>query len=152
MPAVRTPARRAGVVSLLVAAALTLVPLAAEPASAARPSEDQMRQLINGERMERGRRPLQMRDRLVWLAREHSRKMANKGTIWHSKNMPGALPWKNVSWGENVGMGNSVDSLHNLFMQSDGHRWNILRGVYDRVGVGVVHRDGRTYVTVLFVG
>ncbi|HEX2030996.1 MAG TPA: CAP domain-containing protein [Actinomycetota bacterium] len=152
MPAVRTPARRAGVVSLLAAVALTLVPLAAEPATAARAPEDQMRHLINGERIERGKRPLVMRDRLVWLAREHSRKMANKGTIWHSRNMPEDLPWKNVYWGENVGMGNSVQSLHNLFMQSDGHRWNILRGVYDRIGVGVVYRDGRTYVTVLFVG
>ena len=152
MPAVSTPARRAGIVSLLAAVALTLVPLVAEPASAARPTEEQMQQLINGERVERGKRPLEMRDRLVWLAREHSRKMANKGTIWHSRNLPRDLPWKNVYWGENVGMGNSVSSLHNLFMKSDGHRWNILRGQYDRIGVGVVHQDGRTYVTVLFVG
>ena len=40
---------------------------------------------------------------------------------------------------ENVGVGYSVQALHDAFMGSTGHRANILNASYNRVGIGVVH-------------
>lgn len=151
MLALHSLRRRHGVLFLLLAALLFTAPGLSDTAEAATRHDKKMRRLINGERIERGVAPLRMKDRLVWIAKAHSRDMAASGGLYHSKNLPERLPWKNVWWGENVGRGSSVTSLHNLFMESDGHRANVLSRKFSRVGIGVVHRDGRTYVTVVFV-
>ena len=52
--------------------------------------------------------------------------------------------------GENVGRGGSVSSLHTAFMNSSGHRANIL-GDYNKVGIGTGTSDGVLYVTVVFM-
>ncbi|MGH2723178.1 MAG: CAP domain-containing protein [Actinomycetota bacterium] len=149
MPAVRS-APRLGVLALALVALLFTMPGSTGPAQAMTKADKKMRRLINAERVERGNGRLKMADRLVWVAKGHSRQMAEDGTIYHNKSLPGGLPFKNVWWGENVGMGNSVTSLHNLFMQSDAHRANVLNQNFRRIGVGVVKDDGRTYVTVVF--
>jgi hypothetical protein len=119
---------------------------------AASSAENKMRQLINQERTERGRKALAMNDVLVGIARRHSKDMAADGRIYHSSNLGTALRSSNATaWGENVGMGASVPRLHDLFMNSAAHRKNILNPEFDRVGVGIVVRDGALYVTVVFV-
>lgn len=149
MPVV-LPARRLGVLALAISALLFMVPGSTGTVEAMTKADKQMRRLINAERLEVGENRLKMADKLVWLAKGHSRKMAADETIYHNKKLPGALPFKNVWWGENVGLGNSVISLHKLFMRSDAHRANVLGSHFKRVGVGVVNSDGRTYVTVVF--
>ena len=57
--------------------------------------------------------------------------------------------WRSV--GENVGVGYSVSSLHSAFMGSSGHRANILKPSYNRVGVGVVMDGTKIWVTVRFL-
>ena len=52
--------------------------------------------------------------------------------------------------GENIGTGFDVQSLHNSFMASGGHRANIM-GNYNRVGIGVVTQGERIWVTFDFV-
>ena len=52
--------------------------------------------------------------------------------------------------GENIGTGFAVQSLHDSFMASGGHRANIL-GNYNRVGIGVVTQGERIWVTFDFV-
>ncbi len=37
-------------------------------------------------------------------------------------------------------------------MDSPGHRANVLHGGFQHVGIGVLNRDGRMWVTVLFEG
>jgi uncharacterized protein YkwD len=144
------PARRLGVLAIAISALLFMVPGSTGPVEAMTKADKQMRRLINAERLEVGEDRLKMADKLVWLAKGHSRKMAADETIYHNNRVPGGLPFKNVWWGENVGMGSSVKSLHDLFMQSDAHRANVLGPHFKRVGVGVVSSDGRTYVTVVF--
>jgi uncharacterized protein YkwD len=144
--------RRLGALVLLLAALLFMLPGSSGTAEAATKAEKLGRRLINAERIEEGLYRLRMSDRLVRIAKRHSRAMADDGTIYHSKNLVSKLPWTNVWSGENVGMGTSVRVLHALFMTSDGHRANILHSEYDRVGVGVVKRDGLTFITVIFVG
>lgn len=137
---------------VVLAASLTVFLVPSSGVDAASSAETKMRQLINRERTERGRKALAMNDILVGIARRHSKDMAADRRIYHNPNLGYALRFSNPSaWGENVGHGASVPSLHNLFMHSAPHRKNILKPEFDRVGVGIVERDGTLYVTVVFV-
>ena len=93
----------------------------------------------------------------VWqlraMADEHSRQMANAGRIYHTTSLGSRLTF--VSWnvaGENVGAGGSMWRLYEAFMDSEGHRDNILDYRYRRVGIGVYASDGFLWVTLIFVG
>jgi uncharacterized protein YkwD len=55
-------------------------------------------------------------------------------------------------WGENVGVAATVFRMHRAFMGSSGHRGNILRGGYSRVGIGVIRARERVWATVMFYG
>jgi uncharacterized protein YkwD len=52
--------------------------------------------------------------------------------------------------GENVGVGNTVDTLHTAFMNSPAHRDNIMFNSFRFVGVGAVEAKDRLWVTVIF--
>ena len=106
---------------------------------------------INHERSSRGLSTLSVRSDLVSAARKHSVAMANKGQIWHDPHTPYTVSgW--TTYGENVGMGPDVDSLHQAFMNSPEHRDNILYRSFNQIGVGVViGSDGTMYVTEIFV-
>jgi uncharacterized protein YkwD len=137
---------------VLPVATLTVFLAPSATVDAASFAENKMRQLINQERTERGKKALAMNDVLVGIARRHSKEMAADGRLYHNPDLGTALRFSNPSaWGENVGMGASVPRLHDLFMHSAPHRKNILNGAFDRVGVGIVVRDGTLYVTVVFV-
>jgi uncharacterized protein YkwD len=75
-------------------------------------------------------------------AHKHSRQMASSGSLFHSGG-PVA---------ENIGVGGNLRAIHDALMDSSSHRANILRSGVDRVGVGVVRRSGRVWVTELFAG
>jgi hypothetical protein len=137
---------------VLPLATLTVFLAPSATVDAASFAENKMRQLINQKRTERGKKALAMNDLLVGIARRHSKDMAADGRLYHNPDLGTALRFSNPSaWGENVGMGASVPRLHDLFMHSAPHRKNILNGAFDRVGVGIVVRDGTLYVTVVFV-
>jgi uncharacterized protein YkwD len=53
---------------------------------------------------------------------------------------------------ENVGVGDSLEKIHSALMASASHRRNILSSSHQRVGIGVVSRGGRLWVTQLFAG
>jgi hypothetical protein len=78
--------------------------------------------------------------------------MADSGGIYHSSSSQLAAAagsgWTKL--GENVGRGPTVSDLHTAFMNSSGHRANIL-GDYNYAGVGTENRDGYIYVTVVFM-
>jgi uncharacterized protein YkwD len=142
--------RLATLLLTLLTAVWLLLP--APRAEAATAGEKQVRQMINHERATHGKDSLGMMGRLVTIARRHSREMANNQALYHNDDLGSELSSLNPKrWGENVGRGQSLKTLHDLFMNSSPHRKNILKGAYDRVGVGVVVRDGVTYVTVVFV-
>jgi uncharacterized protein YkwD len=139
--------------ALLISSFLLLLLVPARHALAADVTEESFRSLMNAERVERNRGRLKMQEALVAVARQQSGAMANSGSIFHNPDLANDL--NQVSWsiaGENVGVGNSVDSLHQAFMNSAPHRKNIVRRVFKRVGVGVVTADGRIWVTVVFAG
>ena len=103
--------------------------------------------MVNGSRAAHGVRPVKLSEKLSRRAHKHSMRMAASRTLYHS-----CVSCRYRRAAENVGMGRSVERVHNMLMASSGHRANILNGTYGRIGVGVVKRGGRVWVTEIFVG
>ncbi|MGH8945234.1 MAG: CAP domain-containing protein [Acidimicrobiia bacterium] len=107
---------------------------------------------INAERSSRGLNTLSVDGGLASHARNHTQDMINAGGIYHSSEAElkaaAGSGWSSI--GENVGRGGSVSSLHKAFMDSPGHRANIL-GDYNYAGIGTGTSNGVLYVTVVFM-
>lgn len=138
-------------VALVLTLALTImsVGLSASASSV----DNQFLAKINASRSANGLAPLSMSGSLQSYATSHSAKMADSNSIYHSTSAQlraaAGSGWTKL--GENVGRGPSVDSLHTAFMNSSGHRKNIL-GDYNYVGIGsVTGGDGYIYVTAVFM-
>ena len=124
---------------------VALVAVIPQGAHAARPREVRFAGMVNDTRATALLPPLDLKERLSDIARKHSRRMAERGAVYHS-NVERLL---NGSVAENVGSGNSLDGLLQAFLASPGHAQNIL-GSFTRTGVGVVRSDGRLWITQVF--
>ena len=136
---------------LLSAALLasTLVGLSPAPASASGPNTSSILSAVNSARANAGRRPLSLRSDLSAVAYRWSQHMASTGTLAHNPNLTRQVShWRWV--GENVGYGPSWSAVETAFMNSPAHRSNILDRDYSQIGIGVVVRNGRVWVTQVF--
>jgi cysteine-rich secretory family protein len=140
---------------LLVAAALGLS-LAALPGVAwAQTSEEQSAEAtfvarINDLRASKGLPGLEMHPNLLEKARGWAATMGAAGRIWHSNLADGITAnWQKL--GENVGVGGSVEGLHNAFVASPAHYDNLVDPEFGYVGIGVVKVDGRIFVSETFM-
>jgi len=114
--------------------------------------EAQFLALINQDRAANGLSALEWTPQLVVVARNQSARQAAAGTIFHNPNLATEVTGNWIVLGENVGMGGTVQALHDAFMNSPHHRENIL-GDYDKAGIGIVMggSDGATiFVTEVF--
>ena len=115
-------------------------------------SEGEFLAKINASRAADGLVPLSVDGSLQSHARNHTQDMIDSGGIYHSTSAElqaaAGSGWSKL--GENVGRGGSVSSLHTAFMNSPGHKANIV-GDYNKVGIGtgtsdgVLIRDGRLH-------
>ena len=138
--------RRTIIVSL--ATALLSVSLGITPALAG--AEGSFVNKVNSARASKGKAPVQVYWDLTDDARANSKKMADKGEVFHTANL-GAVTtgWKALA--ENVGVAPSVNLLFDAFMASSAYRSNIL-GSYNYIGVGVKTDDnGLLWVTMIFM-
>jgi hypothetical protein len=136
---------------LLSAALLasTFVGLSPAPASASGPNTSSILSAVNSSRANAGRRPLSLRSDLSAVAYRWSQHMAATGTLAHNPNLTAQVShWRWV--GENVGYGPDWRSVETAFMNSPGHRSNILDRDYSQIGIGVVVKNGRVWVTQVF--
>ena len=137
--------------SLLLVAALATIGLGVT-AGADSGSEAEFLAKINSSRANAGLAPLASKGSLTSYARTHTAAMMDAGEIYHSSSAQlgaaGGTGWDRM--GENVGRGQTPSSLHEAFMNSSGHRANIL-GDYNYVGIGTGTKDGYLYVTVIFM-
>ncbi|HEX9889507.1 MAG TPA: CAP domain-containing protein [Nitriliruptorales bacterium] len=132
-------------IALLVTASLMATPAAAVDAGA----EDELLALLGDARRSAGLPELQPAADLTEVARRHSARMADEGRMFHNPQLGDQVSgWRSL--GENVGRGASARSVHDLWMQSDGHRANILSTTFHDVGIGVERRDGFLWVTQVF--
>ncbi|MDQ3107147.1 MAG: CAP domain-containing protein [Actinomycetota bacterium] len=144
--------RRTAVIALLATIlSLLIVPFAPSASAADVGAENQFLSLLNGERTSRGLGALSMRAEVVPVARSWTARLISDQALSHNPSLSNQMPSDWISIGENVGFGSTVESLHNAFMNSPGHRANIV-GDFHQVGIGVDRDDrGRLWVTVDFM-
>ena len=115
--------------------------------------ERQLAELTNETRDNNGLSVLPLDPELSMAARSHSRRMAKQGRLFHS-NTEFYASRLNRSWhdmGENVGVDGNPEEMHKAFLNSQTHREKIMGSHWDRMGVGSVKKNGRVWVTVLFM-
>lgn len=131
-------------------------PLDAVPAEAAAPSDgptmqERVLELLNQERWDNGQLPpLKGNPQLGSAADGHSSGMALRDFFAHcdldTHSDPGdrirAAGYNPSSWGENIAAGYaSPEAVMDGWMNSSGHRANILRSSYREVGVGYYYQS-----------
>ena len=142
-------------IAVVVAPGISGRPVAAATA-AAPPStteaEDAFVAKINELRVSKGLRPLQVNAELVALARRWAAKMASADRISHNPDLSTAVKADWQKLGENVGVGGTVDKLHDAFVASPGHYRNLVDEKFTYIGVGVViGRDGSLFTAHEFM-
>ena len=149
----------AALLALTAAWSLLLAPAPAAHASSVPTPEEHMRHLINAEREARDLSKLTWGRRLTRVAVQQSHDMAEARTLFHNPRLPRVYDRLGCTiLGENVGVVDvttdaiqAIDALHQGFMASPSHRKNVLRPVYDRVGIGALKSGGRIWISVLFM-
>lgn len=116
----------------------------------------QVLKLVNVERAKVGLNPLSMSQKL--LAPANKRAVEIKTSFSHTR--PNGTEWSTVlkeynvsvqTAGENIAYGyNTPELVMNGWMNSPGHRANILNANYNNIGVGVYEVNGTVYCTQLF--
>ncbi|HKG79245.1 MAG TPA: CvpA family protein [Pyrinomonadaceae bacterium] len=107
--------------------------------------EKQMLDLVNQERQAAGLNQLAADPELTEVARRHSADMFARGYFAHD-TPEGLTPFDrmraaNVRFltaGENLALAPTLSVAHNGLMNSPGHRANILRKEFGRVGIGIM--------------
>jgi uncharacterized protein YkwD len=114
--------------------------------------------LTNGARSQGGLGELACDDLLTQVARAHSQDMCDRRFFSHT-NPNREEPWDRVRAaggnfgfaGENIAMGYATaERTHTGWMNSPGHRRNILNRSYRRIGVGFADCNGGNYWTQVF--
>ena len=133
--------------AVMIASSMPLVSSASvDPVSA----EHQFTDLVNQERQQRGLTPLVTNGDLVAGARLQADAIRDAGRLFHNPDL-GSVATGWTKMGENVGYGSTVAGLHAAFMNSPGHRANILDPSYTHVGLGVVVEGSRIWVAQVFM-
>ena len=108
-------------------------------------SERQLVALVNEERVAAGLAPLELDPRLVPVARAHATEMFRLRSFSHVSTVTGtpfdrlfAAGIRYTRAGENLAYARSVATAHRGLMDSPGHRENILRPEFTRIGIGVI--------------
>jgi uncharacterized protein YkwD len=141
-------ARRFLMLFLLAAGVFFAPMIGQEPAVAGPRTDAAFVDATNDLRSARGLPRMRVSATLSKLAYRHSVAMAREGRLWHNDISSATDHW--VWLGQNVGVGSSVASLQQAFMDSPPHRANILRRKANLFGVGTYISYGRIWVTVNF--
>ncbi|BFI97876.1 CAP domain-containing protein [Priestia sp. Y58] len=121
--------------------------------------EQKVVDLVNQEREKQGLKPLTLNKELSDVARTKSKDMMDKGYFDHNSPTYGSpfdmmkqFGIEYTTAGENIAKGQqSPEDVMNAWMNSDGHRKNILNPDFTEIGVGYVKGD-TTYWTQQFIG
>ena len=121
--------------------------------------EQEILDLVNQERIEDGLPALTLNWELSRVARYKSQDMCDKNYFNHNSPTYGSpfdmLKKFNIDYrsaGENIAKGQkTARAVMNSWMNSSGHRANILNRNFKELGVGYYKKDGATYWTQLFI-
>lgn len=126
--------------------------------------EDEIFNATNTERQKQGLPALKRNSTANKYARSKSLEMLNLNYFDHKSPKNGYIQdiakrdgWKYSRIGENIytmtgGQASSISgaSITNSWMNSEGHRKNILNSGYTDIGIGVTFRNGKLYATQIF--
>lgn len=122
--------------------------------------EREVLRLTNEERAKHGLAPLELNEELSKVAKEKSRDMHENQYFNHHSPVYGSpfammnrFGFDYSAAGENIAAGQvTPEEVVAAWMNSEGHRKNILNSAYDEIGVGYMDSDGEyvTYWTQLF--
>jgi len=155
--------RRSNVIRILPALlALALVPAAGATTTLSQ-GERSLLAAVNDVRAAHDLRPLRVDPRLVSAARAHSAALIREDVFTHGAfgarlahhGAKGPAFGENLAWG--TGALASAQSMVRSWLDSPGHRANLLRPGWTRIGVGLrvgsfLGYDGATVVTADFAG
>ena len=132
----------------------------ASTASSTQAMEDQVIKLVNVQRSRRGLQTLKKNATLAKIARYKAQDMVNRHYFSHISPTYGS-PFKMMenfgirfsAAGENIAMGQRTpQQVMNAWMNSPGHRANILSPSYTQIGVGFAkNKNGVCYWTQEFI-
>ncbi len=112
---------------------------------------------INAERAKEGLKPLTLDNSLSDGAYLKSKDMSVNGYFDHNSPTYGSpfdmMKSLGISYGyagENIAKHSSVKAAHDAFMNSPGHRANIMKAEYNKLGLGFVQNGAYLYVTQWF--
>ncbi|MGB3312196.1 MAG: CAP domain-containing protein [Nodosilinea sp.] len=154
---------------LLAAVLAGLLPGLGMPAATAQPptvtvaqadiaiAQDLLR-LVNTERQRVNAPPLVINDKLTAAAQRHAQDMATSRRMSHTgsdgSTMRSRIDATQYQWstiGENVAMGQpTAAAVMSAWMNSPGHRQNILNPAFTELGVGSATGGGRLYWAQVF--
>jgi uncharacterized YkwD family protein len=133
-------------------------PAAEQNASAVSEFEKKVVELTNAERAKQGLAPLKLDEELSKVAKEKSKDMKANNYFSHNSPTYGS-PFDMMkkfgiqynTAGENIAQGQqSPEEVVNAWMNSEGHRANIMNANYTLIGVG--HVAEGNYWTQMFIG
>ncbi|KAB8161550.1 CAP domain-containing protein [Streptomyces sp. 3MP-14] len=128
-----------------------------EPSSPEVQAAEAVLGLVNQARGQAGCQPLRLDAGLTNVALAHSRDMAQRGYFDHT-DPDGRTPWDRAAaagvsgmGGENIAMGQpDAQSVVDAWMNSEGHRANILNCDFTTMGLGAHFADGGPWWTQTF--
>lgn len=105
--------------------------------------------MTNAERTSRRLGVLETASDLQAFAQRRAEEMAQAKRLWHTPNLGDQISnWRRL--GENVGRGKSLADIHQGFMASESHRYNILLPDFSQIGAGIASNGDQLYVAVVF--
>jgi uncharacterized protein YkwD len=138
----------------------TPAPKPTTPAPAGAAADEKLAfNLLNADRAANGLKPLKLNSQLTALGERYAQDMINRNFFSHY-NPEGQSPFDRMQQagisyshaGENLAINSNVTAAEKAFMNSSGHRANILNANYTEVGIGVRYdAKGSAYVVQEFI-
>ena len=135
---------------LAASVAVATVAVGIAPARADAGDAARLLSLTNQVRSARGLGSLTVDAQLNAVAQRWATTLSAQGVLSHNSALPSQVTgWKSL--GENVGVGGTVDAIHNGFLASPTHLENLVDPGFTRVGFGIVRPDARIFVVQVFM-
>lgn len=154
----RTAVTAAPITTTQSTAAQTVTPTTTNSTTASSP-EQQLLSLLNRDRTQRGLHALQSDSTLISVARLKSNDMVSRNYFSHTSPTYGSpaqmLARYNVrysTFGENIAKAGDAARIHSMWMNSAGHRANILNPKFTHVGIGTAVNGAGYAATQIFNG
>ncbi len=138
------PARRTMLVAVLLFGTISMLTACLSP------DQDEVRNVMNRDRSAYGLGQLSAQADAQAKAQAWAEKLARENTIYHS-NLTDGIRVRWCSLGENVGYGPSIGTIQTGYMNSAGHKANILARKWNGVGTGVAYNGKRVFTVQVFI-